>query len=592
MSISLFSKLTLVPAPVSRRPADLLYSSDEKLPGFALTGLAFQHMATALALIAYVLASAKIGGLDANITRSLVTATIIGMAISTFLQSWGRRVGARALLVHIPDPLLVVIVGLAAAEYGLGGLVLIGLVNGCVAIGAGYIIPRLRIVFPPAVAGIVICVAGLSLIEPALRYTFDMGSGSSINPIDTLVGVTTLIIIVALSIWGSQRVKLFALLAGLVAGIVLTALLGGIEGLEQLGQAPVFGLPQLPAPVFDVDPGVLFAIAMLSLMTQLDTFGSAVLLQKMNDADWRRADMNLAGSGIRANGLGNVLAAWLGAYPNAVSSANIALAHISRSTSRWVGLLTAVLLVLAAFLPQVTLALTLIPTAVIGAVGLYAAAYLIVSGIELIASRAMDSRGIFLVGISFITGLGTMFLPELAGQAPEAVKFMAQNAIIVAGLTAIVLNLLFQLGTSRRARLNIDPAIDAAAVARQTVDFVEQQGAAWSARREVVRRAAMATLEATEALQSDSTRQLLALQGSFDEFNFDLEFSHSGPPLLLKTAAAPSPGNLLDFDSPAFNEALDQALTGLSSVLLKRMADRVSSGTNGKNSYLRLHFDH
>src|SRR3546814_9938244 len=113
---------------------------------------------------------------------------------------------------------------------------------------------------------------------------------STISPVDTLVGTTTLIIIVALSIWGSQRIKLFALLTGLLAGIVLTALLSGIEGLEQLSQTPVFGLPHLPTPAFHMDLGVLLAVAMLSLMTQLDTFGSAVLLPKMTDTDWPRAD--------------------------------------------------------------------------------------------------------------------------------------------------------------------------------------------------------------------------------------------------------------------------------------------------------------
>src|SRR3546814_15076482 len=63
------------------------------------------------------------------------------------------------------------------------------------------------------------------------------------------------------------------LLTGLPAGIVLTALLSGIEGLEQLSQTPVFGLPHLPTPAFHMDLGVLLAVAMLSLMTQLDTFG-------------------------------------------------------------------------------------------------------------------------------------------------------------------------------------------------------------------------------------------------------------------------------------------------------------------------------
>src|SRR3546814_13415012 len=138
----------------------------------------------------------------------------------------------------------------------------------------------------------------------------------------------------------------------------------------------------------------------------------------------------------------------------------------------------------------------------------------------------------------------------------------------------------------------MDPSADPSVIARQVVDFVEQQGAVLSARREVVRRAAMASLEATEALQVDSTRQLLSIQGSFDEFNLDLEFNHGGPPLPLKAHAESSPGNLLDFDDPAFDEALTQAMTGLSNVLLKRMADRVSSGNNGKTSYLRLHFDH
>src|SRR3546814_12225301 len=85
-----------------------------------------------------------------------------------------------------------------------------------------------------------------------------------------------------------------------------------------------------------------------------------------------------------------------------------------------------------------------------------------------------------------------------------------------------------------------------------------------------------------------SSDLLLSIQGSFDEFNLDLEFNHGGPPLPLKAHAESSPGNLLDFDDPAFDEALNQAMTGLSNVLLKRMADRVSSGNNGKNSYLRL----
>src|SRR3546814_10215126 len=66
------------------------------------------------------------------------------------------------------------------------------------------------------------------------------------------------------------------------------------------------------------------------------TFAYVVLVHKMNDADWRRADMTMVGGAMRANALGNFLGAWLGAYPSAISSTNIALNHVSRSTSRWI----------------------------------------------------------------------------------------------------------------------------------------------------------------------------------------------------------------------------------------------------------------
>lgn len=591
--MAIFARLKLPASAPAKRPADLAYAATEKPPALALGGLAIQHAATALALIAYVLATAQISGLDGATTRGMVTATILGMAMATFFQAWGGRWGSGTLLVHIPDPLLVVLSGMVAAQYGIGGLVMVGLVNGAVAMGAGYIVPRLRAVLPPTVAGVVICVAGLSLISPALTHTSGLDASGSLDPAAALIGGTTLAVIMGLSIWGGRRVKLFALLAGLLTGVILAAALGRLPGLDALAAAPGFAMPRPPVPVFNIDPGILAAIALLALMTQLDTFGSVVLMQKMNDADWRRADMRMVGGGIRANALANLMAAWLGAYPTATSSANIALAHISRSTSRWIGIAAAALLALLAFLPQVSLALTLIPSSVIGAVEIYAAAYLIVSGVELIASRALDSRGIFMVGLAFVAGMGVIFLPGLAQSAPDGVQFLAKNGIIVAGLTAIFLNLLFRLGTSQRVSLQLATGPGARPLSEQITQFVESQGAAWSARRDAVRRAAQAAMEAAEAIQAaGSGRLLLEIRGSFDEFNLDFELVHQGAPLKLDAHRPSSPANLLDMDDDGFDQALENALSGVSHTLLRRLADRLSSGARGENAWLRIHFDH
>ncbi|WP_158215260.1 solute carrier family 23 protein [Candidimonas nitroreducens] len=590
-TMALFSKIKLPPVPAFRRPADLVYALGEKPPAFTLFGLAVQHMVTALTCVVYVLAAAKIGGLSAASTQGLVTATTLGMALATFFQAWGGRLGSGLMLVDIPSPLLIVIGGSIIGQFGIAGAAAMSLTKGLVSLAASVVVPRLRAILPPTVAGVVVCIGGLSLVAPALTHMTGLQSGA-MDGADILIGTVTLLVIVALSIWGNRRLKLAALLAGLLAGVILAAVLGKLHGMALLSKSSVLALPQLHLPNLAVDPAALAAVALVSLMAQLDSLGSLVLMHKMNDADWRRPSMRLVSHGIRANGLGNLLASCLGSYPTGMSSANLALCHISRSTSRWIGLVTALLLAVSAFLPQVALGLTLIPTSVVGAIEVYAAAYLVVSGIELIASRALDSRGIFMIGLSFVAGLGVMVLPQLADQAPAALHFVARSGIITGGVMAIVLNAIFRLGTSQRAVLHIDEASHSERM-RRIVEFVESSGARWSARRDVVRRAAQAMLEGAEALEAAGEgRRLVQVQGSFDEFNLDFELLYQGPALLLEPSAEPSPAALLDMREEDFHNVLGRALSGVSHMLLKRLADRVTSGTRGRLSYLRLHLNH
>ena len=57
--------------------------------------LALQHAATVLALIAHVLAAAKMAGLSLPQTQSIVAMTLLGMAMGPALQAWGGRWGSR-----------------------------------------------------------------------------------------------------------------------------------------------------------------------------------------------------------------------------------------------------------------------------------------------------------------------------------------------------------------------------------------------------------------------------------------------------------------------------------------------------------------
>src|SRR5690625_3737710 len=302
----LLRHLNIPRSPKFRRPHNLVYADREQPAANALVGLTIQHLATVLAFIAYTLAMAEMGNLDAKTTQYIISGTLLGMAIATVLQAWGGRLGSGLLIIAQPDPLLVVTGGLAVAYYGVSGLVMIGLLHGIVAMSAGILMPKLRAILTPTIAGIIVCMAGVALIGPGLERMTGLGEASTMDLTNVGIAALTLVVIVSMSVWGSSHAKLFALLAGIGIGIMASIALGEVADTSLVSDTPWIGIPQMPPLNLDMGIGVLLAFAVLALMTQLDSFGSAVLMHKMNDADWRRPNMQLVGGAMRANGKGEI----------------------------------------------------------------------------------------------------------------------------------------------------------------------------------------------------------------------------------------------------------------------------------------------
>ena len=582
--------LHLPPSPSRRRPPDLQYAADEKPPIGVLWVLGGQHAATAMAFITYVLVTARIAGLDAQGTQTMVAMALVGMALCTALQAWGGRWGAGALLVHMPNPFLISFIAAMVMAHGPGAIAVITVLYGAVAFFIAPLLSRLRAFFPPAVVGTVVALAGLSLVEPAVKHSLGLDAQMQVNPSSMVVAGATLGCIMALTVWGSKRLRIWSLLIGMGAGVLLAAAMGLLKGWDALSQAPVVALPQVVAPVLYWDWALVIAVGLVAILTQLDTLGSVIMMQKMDDAGWVRADMKMVAGGIRANGLGDMAAGCLGSFPSCTSSTNIAMAHAMRSTARRVGLVAALLLALAAFLPQLTLALTMVPEPVLGAVEVYAACFLIVSGFELLSSRAMDSRGIFAVGLSIVMGLAVMLMPKVVENLPQSWQLLASSGMVVGGVLVIVLNALFRMGSRRKQALDVS-SVPVAELHQALTDFVHTQGAAWGARRDVVQRAALGLQEAVEVLITADRLPLLEVRGSFDEFNFDLELVHAGKPLQLGPAQTLEKASveMLDWDE----DALEQRLQAVSMHLLRTIADKVTaSAESPQQAALRLHFAH
>src|SRR5262249_49796827 len=154
------------------------------------------------------------------------------------------------------------------------------------------------------------------------------------------------------------------------------------------------------------------------------------------------------------------------------------------------------------------------------------------------------------------------------------------SSLVLGTLSALVLNAIFRIGVRRTQTLPVDPArLDAQAIA----DFMEEEGASWGARRDVIDRATFNLSQSIETIvESCAPEGPIEVAASFDEFNLGLRVSYTGPALELP-------------DKRPSNEAImasDEGQRRLAGFLPRRHADRIQSRYLDGRATLLFHFDH
>ncbi|WP_413205297.1 uracil-xanthine permease family protein [Rhodospirillum sp. A1_3_36] len=570
-----------------RRPANLTYALNDRPPKGVVALVATQHAIIALTLVLYVVVAARLAGLEASEARFLITGSLLAMGFGTILQAIGGRYGSGLFIVHITDPFMLTLSAFVLKAMGPVGMVFIAATDGLTQLLTSRVFARLRVLLPPTVAGVVVFLGGLSLVESAITSSLGLSPAHPTGSMTaSMVSLASLATIMACSIWGTTSIRLFSLFAGLSVGVALSALMGWVPDTLILQQADWIALPEIMVPDSLPHWSLMLPIALISALGSLDTMGVVVLMDKMDDADWRRPDMEMAARGLRAGGLANLAGALFGALPSAPSSANVGLCHASRTSSRIVALTTGVLIALIAFFPVISSLLTSLPEPVLGAIQVYASAYLITSGMEIICGRTLDSRGIFMVGSSIVLGLGILLMPNLNAAFPTWLQLLTGNAMASGGLLAIGLNLIFRLGAKSRIRIDLPP--DQIPTPRELADLIERQCGHWATRKDVTQRATHAALESAEALAAIGAKPR-ALEGAFDEFTLSLSILHEGPPLVMMDQSTFDPTKALE----QIDEDPAAALQALNSLMIRRLATKVSA-SQSKNglSRLDLSFEH
>jgi len=567
-----------------KRPPNLTYAVDDEPPLLTNLLLGLQHVfLITISLIFPVVIVRSIGGTPQE-AEFMVSMSMLAAGVGTVLHALNRRgIGSGYLCPSLCGPSFLSASLLAANVGGLHLLFGMTSVAGLFEVLLSRWIHRLRVLFPPEVTGLVVAMVGISVIPTALTNFMGRNATDAVTEMpELLVAFVTLGTMVGISVWSRGKLRLYSVLVGMTIGYLASIPLGilTVDHLALFAEAPLAAVPHLDYFGWSFDVALLLPFMIAITCSTLKTIGDITTCQKINDADWRRTDMKNVSQGILADGLSAVFGGLVGTMGQSTSSSNIGLSIGTGATSRRIAFAIGGILVFLAFLPKLAMVFVVMPEPVMGATLIYSVSFMIIAGFQIIMSRMLDARRTFLVGIPLIMGLSVDALPGLYDDVPTILSPIFSSSLSLAAVLVVILNLIFRIGIAKRQRLVLKPGVDDA---DSIFNFMERQGAAWGARREVIYRAISATNELFEAVGPTGLAEGdIDVEVSFDELNLDVVARYRGEPPALPSTR------------PAEEELLREgpSATGLAGFMMTRYANSVRVDTKDGACRVRLHFDH
>lgn len=563
-----------------RRPVGLLYAVDERPPAVTLVLAALQQVAVMSNSLVYPVIIARELGLAPEVLLSFASRSMFILGVATIVLCMRSRFIGSGYLC--PAGFTQIYLGPSLLAMQHGGFALAAgmtIISGLIQCVMAPLLRRLRFILPPEIAGLVIAVVGLSIAVIGVRYSLGIGSARHVHVTDLAIAILSLVIMSVLNIWSRGYAKMFCVLIGMAAGYAVAGALGMLDfsAIQPLGGVDLIRLPEVSFAGLSFDADLLAPFVVVALAGTLHLMGNISTAQRINDEDWVRPDFRSLSGGVAGNGIAAVLCGLIGTMGVNSYSSSIGVSVATGITSRSVAYIIGPLFVLLSLVPAASIAVATIPAPVVGAALFFTAAFVFVSGLQIITARLLDSRKIIVIGFSFAMAMMSDIYHDVFAAAPAFLQPVLGNALVLGTACAVLLNLITRLGVRKRALLRFEEgALDREAVER----FLVEQGGRWAARRDIIDRATFGAVQLVEML--GRPRGPVEFEASFDEFNLDLRLRYHGAPLVFPDAR------------PTRREILEdpEGERLLAGHLLRRSADRIVARASGEEAEILLHYDH
>lgn len=418
----------------------------DQVPHFGVLGtMALQHvliMYTGAVAVPLVFGSAL--GLDNATIAFLISADLLVCGIITIVQSVGVT---RFLGIRLP-----IIAG--AVFTAVGPMISIGQTYGLPAVYGSMIaagvfglliakpFSKLLRFFPDVVAGTIILVIGLSLINVGVGLVAgqDVTAEDYAKPSNLVIGAVTVLFIIVVTVFAKGFISRIAVLLAVICGTVALIPMGMVDS-QGMNEASWFGMVtplHFGPPEFPIAAVVMMCIVMLVTFVE-----STATMIAVGATVGRPATEDDIARGVAADAVSGIFAGFFNSFIDSVFVQNVGLVSITKVRSRWVTAAAGVILIVLGLIPKMGALVASIPGPVIGGTALILFGSVAVVGVQRLAQvRWEGTHNEIIVAASLSIALIPVVAPTLYQDMPDSFQMFFGNAIIAAAIVSFTLNLI------------------------------------------------------------------------------------------------------------------------------------------------------
>lgn len=422
---------------------DVAYGIDAKPPLRESIPLGLQHvLAMILPNLAPPLIIAGAIGVTTGQETYLVQMALVFAGCATIVQASPiGPIGARLPIVMGTSFAFIGGIVAVGTQYGLSVVFGACIVAGLVEVFIGWKYEWFRSYFTPLVNGLIVVIIGLYLVPVGMDYLAGgAGAADYGRPANLAVGVLVFGVAIGLNRLRSGYSRTLSLLLSIVIGYVAAWALGMVD-FTPVAQADWIAYPTPLAFGISFEPVPILIIGILYVTTAMETIGHISAITAVEGRTPERSELK---GGLVADGVMSSVAGAFGGFPNTSFAQNVGVVTFTGIMSRFVVVISGVLLVVLGLVPKISVLFATMPNPVLGGASLVMFGMVLSNGLAILRENVpLNQRNMVIIAASISLGLGVATRPAVLEQFPTAVETVLGEAVVVTAVTSLVLDAVF-----------------------------------------------------------------------------------------------------------------------------------------------------